>query len=670
MSINCRHAIGALCAATVFIAAHGALAADGAIQVVVPAEKPSRPAHFNWLFKSANGGAPQVGQFACGSYWVAPAAGDQGVILASLTGNPAWKDLLSCDADPVTEKHGLLSGKNHYGNYDAAENVLPQLPLTLKPAAGSCVSLVAAMQRDEAATGAGGAAAIKGEVADAYCVVTVLPQAPKNGGRDMIRPNITGARKEFLTWDDFDLSRLPKHGFLKGKTAEGWAGAQRRWSHAIEIFSMSAEVPGKKQGLQFSTFSEGGRAFRSALLVDDYASGTAQEFNGDLLAMFAAESKLDEVKPALAAMLAYGLDLYHARYDNGPAARKRWSSGAGQWMGQFLPPVLAAALLRDESKANQLRKAAITNHGQDPAELGPQELRQIKRGVTGVLLWGDGQPILRPEGAKGAMIEQDWRYWAEFVGCKCYDGYEGKGNPNQGQKTAADPYGFIDGPAGKPGAAYMGVSLGGTRSFAAAMILMPAIRSVVNTDAPIEYVDRVTRHGLWTWPDPVAAPAKADRETAKVWWSVKGCQEWGKTWGVRPDDVRLAIEDGRGRFKSLHGVKNKAVYEARQALGNWPQIIALYDGPKFEDNAVDLGTVVAPEILIAPGEKPEAYLSCPTPDAKIHYTLDGTRPTADSPVYDGKPIPVKAKAQVQAFAELPGKKPSAVHSKTVPGLRS
>jgi hypothetical protein len=150
------------------------------------------------------------------------------VTFVALTGSTEWKDLLSCDADPVTEKHGLLSGKNAYGSYDASENVLPTLPQTYKPAAGSCVSLVAAMQRDEAATSKGGTGAILGEVADAYCVVTVLAAAPKNGGANMIRPNITGAHKELLTWDDFNLERLPKYDFLKGRTDEQWAGTTMR----------------------------------------------------------------------------------------------------------------------------------------------------------------------------------------------------------------------------------------------------------------------------------------------------------------------------------------------------------------------------------------------------------------------------------------------------------
>ncbi len=659
-ALTCFAFVAILC-----VAGHRSLAADGAISVEVPASKPSRPANFDWKFTSGNGAAPQIGQFACGSYWVAPAEGDAGVILVSLT-SPAGQELLTCDADPITEKMGLLSGKNHYGNYDAAENVLPNLPLTLKPADDSCVSLVAAMQRDEAAESKGGTAAIVGEVADAYCVVTVMPKAPKDGGKNMIRPNITGAHKEFLTWDDFDLTRLSKIDFIKGRTAEGWAGARIRWSHSTEIFGMSAEVQTAKRGIQLAKFSEGGRAFRAALLVSNYASGTAREFNGDLLATFSAENNLEDMKPALAAMIGYGLDIYHARYDYGTNARKAWSSGAGQSLGQFLPPVFAAALLRDETKANQLRNVAVTNHGADSGELGPQELRQLTRGTTGVLLWGDGTPIKRTDGAKGSMLEQDWRYWGEFVADKCYDGYEGKGNPNQGQKTAADPYGYIDGPAGMPGTNYMSVSLGGFRSFAAAEILMPAIRSVVNSDDPIEYVDRITRHGLWTSPDPVAVPAKVDRETAKLWWGATGVAEWQKTWGVRPDDVRFAIEDGVGRFKSLNGRKFKGGYESNEALSNWDKIIALYNGPKFEDNAVPLGTVVAPEIIIVPGDKPQAYITCPTIDAKIHYTVDGTVPTAESPVYDGKPIDIDAKAKVQAFAELEGKKPSAIRSKSVP----
>jgi hypothetical protein len=634
---------------------------------VVPGGPPSRPAHFNWRFISANGQPPQTGYFACGSRWVAPAVGDSAVVLEDLTGHPGWNDLLSCDVDPLTERHGLLSGKNGYGSYDASENILTRLPVTVTPPNGSCISLVAAMQRNEDETSKGGTRQIVGEVVDAYDVVTIMPTTPKNGGADMIRPNITGAHKEFLTWDDIDLTRLPTHAFLAGRSDEEWQSVQRRWRHATEVFGLPAEKDTATRGRTFMKFSEGGRAFRSALLIPDYAAGMARSFNGDVLALLADAPRSEAWKGALAAMLAFGLDIWHARYDYGDSARKGWSSGAGQSLGAFLPPVLAAALLRDESKAHRLRRAAVDNHGTDHGELGPQELRQIHRGRTGVLLWGDGWPIVRNDSTK--LVEHDWRYWGELTGAHCYDAYAGTEKPNaaQGQKTAADPYGYIDGPAPAPGSNYMGVTVGGFRSFAAAMILIPAVRSVVNSDDPIEYSDRLFRHGLWTWPDPVAPPAKIDQDTAKLWWKAEGVQEWGKTWGPHLDDVRNAYEDGTGRFRKAHGkLIGKGGYESSQALEQWEKIIALYDGETFEARAVPLGTVVAPDIRFATGANPEVHLWCATPGATIHYTLDGGQPTVDSPIWDGVPLSPVAGKPVKALAIATGLQPSTVRIRSLP----
>ncbi len=54
-------------------------------------------------------------------------------------------------------------------------------------------------------------------------------------------------------------------------------------------------------------------------------------------------------------------------------------------------------------------------------------------------------------------------------------------------------------------------------------------------------------------------------------------------------------------------------------------------------------------------------LSSATPGAVIHYTTDGTPPTANSPVYSG-PIPVTSTTTVQAIALAPGKPDSGVAS--------
>lgn len=624
------------------------------INVVVPAMygNQSRDAHFNWRFESSGGGDVRMGQFACGSWWVAPASGDTGVTLHSLTGNPAWNDFLSCDADPVTESHGLLSGAKNYGSYNAAENVLANLPQTFTPASDSCISLVGAMRRNEAETSNGGTKAIVGEVADAYCVVTVMPAPPANNGADMIRPNITGATKEFLTWDDFDLSRLPTHNFIEGKTAVDWEQTRTRWRHSTEVLSMGVVKPDGS----VTKFSEGGRAFRAHILHHNYASGMASNFNNDVLALFSTDS-LEMKKPALAAMLAFGNDIYHNRYNHGDAWPKAWQSGAGQSSGSLLPPALLAALSKDESKADHLRTAAIYNHDIDPANRGPQELRQIKRGQTGVHLWGDGYPFPR-DGAD--ITGDDYRYWSDMKGSWCFDTSIHPCNPNRGKKTYADVYGYHDGPANKPGTAYMVISTGTTQSLAAAMILMPEIRSVVNTDAPIEYVDRVTRHGLWTAPDPVAAVSVVDQnDDCNTWFYPETCAEWGDTWGPNLEDPRFAIEDGIGRFTSMHGNNASMSYTSSRARDHWGEIIALYDGDTFEDNAVELGECVRPDIFLETGPNPRAHIKEATLDAEVRYTLDGSDPGPGSQLYSG-PVPLFGQGEIKARAFHPDKEPSAV----------
>ena len=632
------------------------------LSVIVTADTAlSRDAHFNWSFQSSGGNDVQMGQFACGSYWIAPANGDSGVKVLSLTGktdDPNWHDFVSCDADPLIESHGLLDGSNHYGNYNAAENIIPNLPLTFTPTTGSCISLVAAMQRNEAETSNGGTSAIVGEVVDAYCVVTILPQPPSNGGSDMIRPNAVGVTKEFLTWDDFDLTRIPAYSFISGKTTAQWQQAQTRWRSSIEVFGplLTETSPGN-----WEYFSEGGRAFRAAILIPNYGSGAAKTFNDDLFALFSSQNTLEQKKIGLASMLAYGLDLYHARYDYGSGNRRAWASGAGQRSGQFLPPVLLAALSIDETKADELRKVAITNHGDNTADLGPQELRQITRGVTGVLLWGDGPPYLRNG---NTMTDLEWRHWSNMKVSHCFDtDITGLSCTQTKKKTAADPYGYIDGPAEKPGTQYMQVSFGSVRALAAAMILMPNIRSVVNTNDPIEYADRIIRHGIWTYPDPVAPVAVIDQTEAcnPYYTQVSGCNEWGVTWGADPSDVRFAIEDGTGRFTSINGntINPTTSYESPEAKNNWSTIIALYNGETFEDNAVPLGTVVAPRIYLETGATPKVHLQCSTPDAQIRYTLDGPDPTASSTLYTG-PISILNGGEVRAKAFLAGKVASAV----------
>lgn len=612
----------------------------------------NRAAHFIWTFVSESGAAPRSGRFACGSYWVAPAAGEKGVRLLSLAGSdkPGQTDLLSLDSDPIPHAHGLVGHGRTYGSYDKEQDDLPKLPLLYTPPAGAYISLVAAMQRNEKETSGAGTKAILGGAVDAYCIVTVLADAPKDDGVNTLRPSILGDRKEILTWDDVDLSVLPAHAFIP--KSGSFAKSTIRWNHSTEVFSMATW-----DGKEFQSYSEGGRAFRPHILHHNYAGGRGGAINASLLSLLGADNTIEEKKPLIASLISQGLDIWNLVYGRKDFPGK-WSSGAGQWSGQFMPAVFAVALLKDPSKARRLMQVAADPHSRDPARQAPQEMRQIMRGVTGVLLWGDGH---NPHRGPGAVVtQQDLRYWADFKGSSCYDGALKKGDPNVGKKTAGDPYGYIDGPAGTPGSAYMGVSLGGARTFAALMILFPRMRAIVNSDQVIEYVDRVARIGVWVAPDPVAAiPPEDQTERCNPWTGGKDCTAFGKTWGPRPGDARYAVEDGKGRYTSMKTKGTKGGYGNGLVDAHWDEIMALYQGQKHEDFAVPLGVAVAPDIVISPEDQDLVYLSSGTIDADIRYTLDGSQPGLGSAKYD-KPFPITAKAEIRAIALKDGLKDSRV----------
>ena len=78
------------------------------------------------------------------------------------------------------------------------------------------------------------------------------------------------------------------------------------------------------------------------------------------------------------------------------------------------------------------------------------------------------------------------------------------------------------------------------------------------------------------------------------------------------------------------------------------------------------GTVATPSFTPAPGTysaAQEVTIACSTPGATVHFTTDGSLPTASSPVYTG-PISVASTTTIQAIATAPGMVSSAVASAT------
>lgn len=511
---------------------------------------------YTWNFNS-DGGDARCGKFANGDYWVAPAVGKSAVTITSITSNGS----VSADANPTTESMGLLSGSKDYGNYNASENIIPNLPQSYS----SITSIVAAIQRNEAVEGNCGHPGIFGECVDSYNILTILPTVPALAGSETIRPNITGESKELLDFSNFDFNRLPNKSFLVGTNTEGFEVIRRRWSHSTEIFGLRNSA-GKVGGY----CSEGGMAFRSHILIDDFGAGVSATHSNDLMIMFSDDNSFAEKKQALAAMLTYGLDLYHAMYDAPTGYRRYWGTGGAQHPGKFLPPVFFAALARDSKYATNLKTAAA--HAHDYPWSGPHELGQIHQGHNGII-WGD------ETGFTGTQYLG--AYWDSLWKSQCYDGALGTCTPIYGEKTQVDPHRYIDGPPNKPGSGYLGNTIGPQRSMVAAMYLIPEVCEIVNYDGLISYVDRIGNEGIKSSNDPCVTPDSREVIGGSCTpYTNSGCKYYGVTWGpITPTDPKSSCITTAtppytkvGRFTSVDGTSVGYTYTSGQVEKNWQMI--------------------------------------------------------------------------------------------------
>ncbi len=523
---------------------------------------------FNWGFNS-DGEDAYCGQFASGDYWVAPKAGKP--LVVSHISKSGGGGNISADLNPKTESHGLLDGSKGYGSYTASENITPSLPITITSSthmlpvrfnAGSNIdsaaSVVAAVQKAETDTDFCGTKQIVGECAEAYSILTVLSAVPTNNGSRMLRPNMSGESKDLVSLDDLELNRIPTFNAFNGYTAEKLEGAARRWSHHTEVFSLCS-IEGKY-------YSEGGRAFRAHTVSANYAAGVAQAWYNDMASLMSGENPGAEQQLLLAAMLSYGLDIYKAVYNDAGENYRYYCSGAGQFLGKFMPPVFLAALSNNNVYRETLKQEAKNVVG---TGYGPNELEQVKEGVDGRLIWGDGAAgLLNPQDVK--------RYWSELFGGQCYAGASGSCNPNIGKKTTRDPHGYIDGPPAQPGSNYASVVLGPQKSMLAMMMAMPEICETVNDQRLVKYVLRVVRHGVWTQADKCAPPDPRENSNCNVWESGENCTYYGLTWGPKPDNIHQCIENGagqNGRYPHYDGTAIGVGYKSTQIERAWDEVV-------------------------------------------------------------------------------------------------
>ena len=519
---------------------------------------------YTWSFNDNTGNA-YCGKFANGDWWLAPKTTST-VTVTGVTGSGGGTTV-RVDANPSWTSYGLLTA---YPGYDAGEVV--SFPQDYTAVA---TSLMAGLQRDETLqTGAYacGTSGIIGSCLDSINVVTVLNFVPDGGGRRTLRPHVSGTSKTFYTLDDFDFTKVPDSALFTGTDAAGVATIQERWNHSTEIFALQDAT-----GIS-SQRSEGGRAFRSHIMVDDYGAGMAQAWGTDLLKVFSSSTSSTNKQAALAALMVYGLDIYHTQQ----AETLHLVSGASQHSGRMLPIMIAADLLKSTSVKTNLT-SYLSSVDETITGLGPLELNQVWSSANGPL-WGD------PRGA-GTYLEK-WYYWADLFGGQCFDGAAGMGgscNPNVGNKAQKDPYALIDGPPPKPGTSYISSSLGSQNLVTGIACLMPGVKEILPNSNLITYTKRVASTGVSTDSDSCAPPdprenlvtcvpwdARNAEDTAAAYQSASGCSYLGSTWGPDPNDTSTCITNNQspntgqnGRFGSIDGASITPSYTVSEIESNW-----------------------------------------------------------------------------------------------------
>lgn len=326
-------------------------------------------------------------------------------------------------------------------------------------------------------------------------VLTVIDTIPENI-ENFFRPPYVGEDKPFYSIDSIRTELLPSLPAVTGAPA------------LDSIESLFRRVRMDHRPYKNSTY------MRPAKHLGYYASTNATQINVAVLRLM-LDDPLSEKMDALTAVLQCGIDYYHFTLEG-----QDWPRGGGEQPGNKLPIVFFATMLGN-AEAQQYAKELIlyddvhTYYGRDSIAL------------WGNVGWARGYPREEP-------------YWKALA----------FGN---GDRTVADPYGYIDGGV-VPGEFYQhcctslpfkGVSL--------SLMLMPSMLEIWYPQSLIEYADRWVEFGTWTQPDPCAPPEK-------------NWDNYGVTFGPDPDNPGDCIRDtdssdGIGRFPHKHGTSaNEGAY--------------------------------------------------------------------------------------------------------------
>ena len=448
------------------------------------------------------------GQFFSGTYWVSP-KDFPSVTLSAFTGisTGGTTDLFTADENPELGDNAYLVPREgrDYGNYNPAQ------VLTYPISYSVSVSLVGALR--SSITEVCGTPSIDKSCLSSYYPMTVLA-SPLDNSNQFIRPSAYSDIKQATPLTGFNFDIWPSVDFFTGTDPAGMAAIVDKWRFYTDVFGA-----GSPDG---STFSEGGRAFRSDYLSDDYSAGSAQQWNTDIVTLMSSDNPMDDdKKKAIVTLLLVGKDLFSMLYlDNGTTMTKyrQYKSGAGQWLGKLGPMALYAALTDEQRYKDALMRVPADFLSSN--DQGPQELQQLQLSLGGNgYVWGDTLNDLTEDPQTYVN-----GYWQGQQGMKCFNGawdvpvagWSFNGCPIGldgeveipstigGKKALADPHGYIDGNEMYPGLLYPQNYAGVAGAVAAYAMLMPEVEAVINFTGLITYARRYRNEGIAVGNDSCA----------------------------------------------------------------------------------------------------------------------------------------------------------------------
>lgn len=485
---------------------------------------------YTWTF-TCGGGKCLSGTFLGGDYWIAPKKIGEQVILVSVTTSGADGGLEINPKLPGT-KQGFLScvasssDPTIAGSYDPNLNRSLTLPLNLSINS----SLVKATRKSTSCPN------IRGQnncCIDNYDVVTLLPSPPLANGATAFRPAFAGNSKKIYYLNDFDFTKIPsselvstvvKDGYYKEYT-DDFASIHNRWH--------TPYIDHYIYGL-----GDGGRLFAplgtpgfSGNLSTGYGADIASAYLGGVLRIMGTDPLTNKM-PAITGLLQRGIDLYGSY-----KAGFKWPSGAAQSLGRKPPIVFFASLVNNPSIFNEVKIIAANNSNvfHEDGQI------QVTTAGSNIPLWGD------------QYCSQENSYWGMLYAEQLYKGnpsnsllsapaqasekYWPYKYPNNIQigggdnfRTCADPYGFIDGPAGLAGTEYMENATGPIIGYHVAQSLMPSLCVVAGDPDLNAFVKRILTTGIKTQPDPCAPPDPLESPSCNPV-TGSGCTKYGVTWG-------------------------------------------------------------------------------------------------------------------------------------------